>query len=133
MSESEVDLLERELGVELPTPYRAWLLRLPKSFHDECRARIWSEIGHVFNTPEAILEANLSLSDSSWLEDTDLSYIDLSDYLAVGGDGCGNYSIVELSDDESPVTLLSHDPVGIEDAFPSIDTFCESVDRVIKG
>lgn len=80
------------------------------------------------------LQANLVLADSKeWFIETEWSEFEPGDYMAIGGDGCGNYYIVDPDDEESPVHLLSHDPVGIEEGYETVQQYCEAVSRTING
>lgn len=133
MTESEIIDVENELG-DLPAAFRSFLLSLPASFDEELAFQIGVNHGHVYLSPQALLQANLALIDAdSWLADTEWSELELEDYLVIGGDGCGNYYIVDPDDDESPVQLLSHDPVGIADGYESVQDYCNSVRRTIDG
>ncbi len=133
MSESDIDLIESELGVELPPAYRSWLLTLPSEFDNPTSKRIWTEIGHIYNQPEQIIGESLNFIDSDCLSDTEWEDWDLSDYIAIGGDGCGNYYIIERDDEDPVVHLLSHDPLGIEEEkFASVAEYCAAIDQIIR-
>jgi len=132
MTEEDVSLIEQELGVELPPAYSSWLLTLPAEFSEAVSNRVWDKIGEVFLSPDPIIQISRSLVDPNWLTGTEWSDWDLTEYVVIGGDGCGNYYIIERDDEDPVVHLLSHDPARIdEDKFPSVGDYCASIDQII--
>ncbi len=132
MSEDDITRAEEELGVEFPESYRRFLGALAVDPSDDYRDKVWQFNGEVFDTADALIQVNQQLSGSDWLEDTEWEDTELDDLLAVAGDGCGNYFLIDPADDQSEVFFLSHDPVEFYEAFPSFDAFREWIDRQVQ-
>ncbi len=130
MTEEDLLTVEQQLG-DLPDAYREWLLSLPSSRHSAVWSNHATDIAHIYLTPAELLEANCVLLESDWLEGTEWGHYELTDYLVVAGDGCGNYFICDPDDEDSPIQLLAHDPIGIEDAYASMGDFLEEAARVV--
>lgn len=133
MQQSCIDRIEDELGVELPEGYKEWLRTLPLTLDDSTAKKAWEALGEVFLSADPIIELSNSLIGSDWLLETEWEDIDLSDYLVVAGDGCGNYYLIDCDEEVPAVHFLCHDPVSFdEDSFPSIADFCAAVDQAIR-
>ncbi len=132
MTEKDIAELEELLGA-LPRSYRDWLIALPTKLDQETELLLRMACGHVYLSPKELIQANqVLLGAEDWLEGTEWSETVLEDYLVIGGDECGNYYIVDPDDEESPVELLAHDPVGIESGFESLRDYCDSVNYVLE-
>ncbi|TWT90824.1 SMI1 / KNR4 family protein [Pseudobythopirellula maris] len=133
MTDNDIELIEDSLNIELPEMYRAWLKTLPASFDDQLAERIWEKVGEVYSSPVQFIQSTRDLIGSDWLEDTDWDDIDLSDYVAIGGDGCGNLYLIERDEEAPAVHFLCHDPLGFEEElFPSITEYCDSIDTILR-
>jgi hypothetical protein len=133
MTESDVLLVEGALGVDLPVIYRSWLLRLPDVLSDEVEHHLWKTIGRVYATPEQIIDNTQRLIGTSWLADSEWSDVDVSDFIAIGDDVCGNYYVFDPDDDDAEVYYLIHDPEGLEELFPTLESFIETMDHFMPG
>ncbi|WP_425398783.1 SMI1/KNR4 family protein [Aeoliella sp.] len=131
VSEDDVLLVEGQLGVELPEVYRSWLITLPDSFSDAVSARIWKELGRIYIRPEEIIDYSRLLMGTSWLQDTEWSGTDVSDFVVIGDDVCGNYYVLDPDDSDPEVQYLIHDPEGLEELFPTLDAFCKNIDKFL--
>ena len=106
----DLDYIESELELEIPTVYRMFLQQADENGID-------LDSLDFFDDEERLVEFNESMADDWPQWDSNL--------LAFGpDDGCGNWFVIDATSvDADNVLLVAHDPVGIEPVGTATDFF----------
>ena len=123
MNTIDFDVLEEELGFEIPDIYKMFLDAVKSKGLD------LGKFG-IYNSTEEIVDGNTKLrlmlaeNKPRWKE----SFFDFG-----VGDGCGNYFFIDSKGkNKTEIKLLAHDPPGIEKVGPATDFFMSLIGELEK-
>jgi len=112
LTPSDLDRIERELGIRLPADYRALLTNYPAAL-----GRQGSDY-ELLDDPQPLIEINTlyraqGFFDMPWPEH----------YYSIGGDGSGNDYYLDLRVQQSPVYFADHEGSIGSEQWPSLDAW----------
>ena len=115
MEKKDIAKIEKQLKIELPDFYKNFMMAYPKELYED-----WCSISQMefIDSPQDIIKINEDVRKSPHLD------ID-GEYFVIGVNGCGDYFVIDLNDDESPVYFWNHEVEDFdeESEYPTISEF----------
>lgn len=127
--EPEFLAIEAVIGQQLPEAYVAFLRDPPAALRDVAARLASFEVMELAIDPGVVLTLNRQVR-----EDPDVQFLAgeagwPADWLVVGEDGCGNYTILDLGCDASPVLHYDHEFVAAEVVAMNLEAQADTVVR----
>ncbi len=122
----DIDRIETELAVTLPTHYRDFLASFPSTLIETKADLGWKQEApadrEFRNDPDEIVSLNRDVRSpgTPWTEDEG-PWPDR--YFVIGDDECGNYWVIDLDSDDEGVWFYDHELSRFERQHESLQAF----------
>ena len=113
MTETQLQTIERELGVKLPEDYRELSLEFPF----EPVGNDW--VYWFYDEPERVINATRYPHEDSHYDHSNWK----SSYLVIGQSAAGDLYFIDTILDNSPIYCLGHEDYTITEDWPNISSF----------
>jgi hypothetical protein len=118
MTQDDVSQIERELGITVPSAYRALVTDYPPEWFQHAADF------DLMDDPARVVAMNREIRTGPFY-----GVIWPSGYFAIGENGCGDYYCLDLSRSQSPVVFFDHERRAFVDRAASLQDWWPIVVR----
>jgi hypothetical protein len=125
MTKSDIEMLEKELQIELPADYQHYLLNYPVELKKQANSSPLTN--ELINDPKQLLEENKDAAEVFGKAQTDGNFIWKKSYLLIGFDESIGFYFLDLNQSPSPVYCFDYEIDEASEFMPTIDEFINFV------